>query len=250
MYKLPHTFAQGVLDEPHRFRRRRRVLTDRALCSCPGFPERQAHQAGRDATPGDGDAREQRDPARLRAHDARRGLRQRMAARAGPLLPDGHQPAHRRRHARRAAGHSGAEQRRAAAHVRTQARGRSVAASAVGRSAHVARRLRPGREHIHLQSSASRRVRTARSDDRAGMGCSRLGRRRQADRVRSVVRPRHRCDGRADLRIRRPGRSSASTVFFFNDTWRVAPFSKAATIPDATGAGATEPLRTDGEPRH
>src|SRR5438128_3435 len=28
----------------------------------------------------------------------------------------------------------------------------------------------------------------------------------------------------------------------FDDTWRVAPFSSAATIPDATGAGASEPI--------
>jgi penicillin G amidase len=32
----------------------------------------------------------------------------------------------------------------------------------------------------------------------------------------------------------------------FNDTWRVAPFSSAATIPDATGAGASEPIHSDG----
>ncbi|MGZ8853332.1 MAG: penicillin acylase family protein, partial [Thermoanaerobaculia bacterium] len=32
------------------------------------------------------------------------------------------------------------------------------------------------------------------------------------------------------------------SVFFANDTWRLQPFSKAATIPDATGAGGTEPL--------
>ncbi|HEX9162613.1 MAG TPA: penicillin acylase family protein [Thermoanaerobaculia bacterium] len=32
-------------------------------------------------------------------------------------------------------------------------------------------------------------------------------------------------------------------ALFFNDTWRSAPFSKAATIPDATGAGSPEPLR-------
>jgi penicillin amidase len=31
----------------------------------------------------------------------------------------------------------------------------------------------------------------------------------------------------------------------FTDTWRVAPFTKAATIPDATGAGAAEPIRTN-----
>jgi penicillin amidase len=31
----------------------------------------------------------------------------------------------------------------------------------------------------------------------------------------------------------------------FTDTWRVAPFSKAATIPDATGAGAAEPIHTN-----
>ncbi len=30
----------------------------------------------------------------------------------------------------------------------------------------------------------------------------------------------------------------------FNDTWRVAPFTSAATIPDATGSGASEPIRT------
>src|SRR5260370_18254214 len=33
----------------------------------------------------------------------------------------------------------------------------------------------------------------------------------------------------------------------FTDTWRVAPFTKAATIPDATGAGAAEPIRTNSE---
>jgi penicillin G amidase len=33
----------------------------------------------------------------------------------------------------------------------------------------------------------------------------------------------------------------------FTDTWRIAPFTKAATIPDATGAGAPEPIRTSGE---
>lgn len=33
----------------------------------------------------------------------------------------------------------------------------------------------------------------------------------------------------------------------FQDTWRVAPFSKAATIPDATGAGAAEPIRTNSQ---
>src|SRR5438067_4308196 len=32
---------------------------------------------------------------------------------------------------------------------------------------------------------------------------------------------------------------------FFSDTWRSAPFSPAATIPDATGAGAAEPIRTN-----
>ena len=32
---------------------------------------------------------------------------------------------------------------------------------------------------------------------------------------------------------------------FFTDTWRVAPFTPASTIPDATGAGAAEPIRTD-----
>lgn len=31
--------------------------------------------------------------------------------------------------------------------------------------------------------------------------------------------------------------------FFFNDTWRIAPFTPAATIPDATGAGRALPLR-------
>ncbi len=31
----------------------------------------------------------------------------------------------------------------------------------------------------------------------------------------------------------------------FSDTWRIAPFSKAATIPDATGPGAAEPIRTN-----
>ena len=33
----------------------------------------------------------------------------------------------------------------------------------------------------------------------------------------------------------------------FTDTWRIAPFTKAATIPDATGAGAAEPIRTNSE---
>jgi penicillin amidase len=32
------------------------------------------------------------------------------------------------------------------------------------------------------------------------------------------------------------------TKFFFGDTWRIAPFSAAATIPDATGTGAKLPL--------
>ena len=31
----------------------------------------------------------------------------------------------------------------------------------------------------------------------------------------------------------------------FSDTWRSAPFSKAATIPDATGAGAAEPIKSN-----
>ncbi|HEY8133585.1 MAG TPA: penicillin acylase family protein [Thermoanaerobaculia bacterium] len=31
----------------------------------------------------------------------------------------------------------------------------------------------------------------------------------------------------------------------FSDTWRSAPFSKAATIPDATGAGGAEPIKTN-----
>ena len=31
----------------------------------------------------------------------------------------------------------------------------------------------------------------------------------------------------------------------FSDTWRSAPFSKAATIPDATGTGAAEPIRAN-----
>ncbi|HEV8658854.1 MAG TPA: penicillin acylase family protein, partial [Thermoanaerobaculia bacterium] len=31
------------------------------------------------------------------------------------------------------------------------------------------------------------------------------------------------------------------SALFFNDTWRVAPFSKAATIPDATGSGGQAP---------
>ena len=33
----------------------------------------------------------------------------------------------------------------------------------------------------------------------------------------------------------------------FTDTWRSAPFTKAATIPDATGAGAPEPIRTNSQ---
>ncbi|MDQ6803123.1 MAG: penicillin acylase family protein [Acidobacteriota bacterium] len=33
----------------------------------------------------------------------------------------------------------------------------------------------------------------------------------------------------------------------FTDTWRLAPFTKAATIPDATGAGAAEPIRINGQ---
>src|SRR6266540_2988363 len=36
-------------------------------------------------------------------------------------------------------------------------------------------------------------------------------------------------------------------ALFFNDTWRVAPFSKAATIPDATGSGAALPIKTAAE---
>jgi penicillin amidase len=35
------------------------------------------------------------------------------------------------------------------------------------------------------------------------------------------------------------------SVLFANDTWRLQPFTKAATIPDATGAGGTQPLRTE-----
>jgi len=31
----------------------------------------------------------------------------------------------------------------------------------------------------------------------------------------------------------------------FSDTWRSAPFSKAATVPDATGAGGAEPIKTN-----
>lgn len=34
----------------------------------------------------------------------------------------------------------------------------------------------------------------------------------------------------------------------FADTWRIVPFSKAATIPDATGAGAQLPITLSGEP--
>jgi penicillin amidase len=33
----------------------------------------------------------------------------------------------------------------------------------------------------------------------------------------------------------------------FTDTWRVAPFTKASVIPDATGTGASEPIRTNSE---
>ncbi|HSP34217.1 MAG TPA: penicillin acylase family protein, partial [Thermoanaerobaculia bacterium] len=35
-------------------------------------------------------------------------------------------------------------------------------------------------------------------------------------------------------------------ALFFNDTWRLEPFTHAATIPDATGSGATLPLRMGG----
>ncbi|HEX8155725.1 MAG TPA: penicillin acylase family protein, partial [Thermoanaerobaculia bacterium] len=36
--------------------------------------------------------------------------------------------------------------------------------------------------------------------------------------------------------------------FFQSDTWRVQPFSNAATIPDATSAGGTLPLKSDDQP--